>query len=87
MTKLLTKQGQYTVEMFPESYIYMMEEIHNYHPDLWPIVQGAKDIATQLEEVATYCEYLVQGRTHVSELCELLYRSLTEKRGGIILLN
>lgn len=81
------QQGQYTVELFPEQYIYMMEEIHNYHPKLWPIVQGAKDVAAQLEETAAYCDYLVQGQVKVAELCELLLRELKGKRGSIILLN
>lgn len=84
---LISKQGQYTVEMFPESYILMMEEIHNHHPDLWPIVQGAKDVGQQIEEVGAYCEHLVQGKVKVGAICDLLLRTLQKKRGSIILLN
>jgi len=81
------KQGQYTVELFPDSYINMMDEIHNHHPKLWPIVQGAKDVATQIEEVGVYCEFLIQGRIQVSEICELLLRALQKRRGNILLLS
>lgn len=87
MTNILP--GMKRIEMFPDEFFEIQKELR-HHPELMARLtqQTDKDIYIQMNEVAAYCNVVLDGDydlTDMTELCRLCIERLQRMRVAIII--
>jgi len=78
-------QGGLRVNLMAESFIQMMIEIEQNHPQLWEVVKCKPDIIDILAETGTYLGLAMEGNYSISKTCEDFCMML-KRKGSILVL-